>query len=389
MKILFVSEFFSPHRGGSELYAQELLRSLKLLHPDLQPDVLCYNTEDAPLEQEIEGIRVFRVKCFRLLKDQFYLPNPTHLLAVLRRLSQKNYKIVICQVRFFDPAWWSWIYARLIGARSVFIEHGTGYVEHPLWAVRLFSRVIDKTIASFSLRKYDRVVVISKATRKFVQEELGIKKTTLVYGGIDEPPPSSLRGPRRTFPKIKEPISSDTLVISFIGRLIWAKGPQFLLEAFHEFIESADSRAVLLFGGDGPLLRELESRSGELNLQDRVYFLGNLSRGEVARLLSSSDVFVNPSLNEGLPRTVIEAGAAGCFVIATDVGATREIIEDHRTGLLVPKGNPKSLVEALEWFDNHKKISKIMAIRLSEEVRRKFSWKVLGRDFWSKVLTSG
>ncbi len=398
MKILFITEFFAPHKGGSELYAQELLTALKRFHPDTVIEVLCYNTQKVSPVENINGIRVFRVPCFGVLKDQFYLPNPLKLISILKKLSRNNYDVVVSQVRFFDPAWWSWIYARLISARSVFIEHGSGFVEHPSRLVRFISRLIDRTVVPFSLHHYGKVVVISRASQKFVQQKLGVKETTLVYGGVDTSIFSAYGERSRThkrskaqriLPKTSKIIAQDALVITFVGRLIWAKGPQVLLKSFASFLHrNPSSKAVLVLGGEGPLMGELEDRVKKSRLEENVIFLGSLSKAEVAQLLSVTDVFVNPSFNEGLPRTVIEAGAAGRFVIATDVGATREIVEDRRTGLLVPRGNEEALSAALAWFASHRKEARNMAKLLAQKVSSTFSWEVVSREFWAKVLSS-
>ncbi|MDP1710567.1 MAG: glycosyltransferase family 4 protein [candidate division WWE3 bacterium] len=390
MKILFITEFFAPHKGGSELYAQELLTALKRSHPDTVIEILCYNTQKVSPVENINGIRVFRVPCFGVLKDQFYLPNPLKLISILKKLSRNNYDVVVSQVRFFDPAWWSWIYARLISARSVFIEHGSGFVEHPSRLVRFISRLIDRTVVPFSLRHYGKVVVISRASQKFVQQKLGVKETTLVYGGVDTSIFSARRSKaQRILPKTSKIIAKDALVVTFVGRLIWAKGPQVLLKSFASFLHrNPSSKAVLVLGGEGPLMGELKDRVKKSRLEENVIFLGSLSKAEVAQLLSVTDVFVNPSFNEGLPRTVIEAGAAGRFVIATDVGATREIVEDRRTGLLVPKASEEALSAALAWFASHRKEARNMARLLAQKTSSTFSWEVVSREFWAKVLSS-
>jgi len=80
-------------------------------------------------------------------------------------------------------------------------------------------------------------------------------------------------------------------------------------------------------------------------IQDRIIFAGGKAREDVLSLLSESDIFINPSYSEGLPISILEAGAVGLPVIATDVGGTKELIFPHQTGLLIPpqeSGRPEA-----------------------------------------------
>jgi glycosyltransferase involved in cell wall biosynthesis len=91
----------------------------------------------------------------------------------------------------------------------------------------------------------------------------------------------------------------------------------------------------------------LEEITRELGVADRVNFLGNLSERDVTRELSSSDLFVLPSLAEGVPVSLMEAMAIGVPVIATNIAGTSELVEDGRTGLLVRPSDAHVLAEAI------------------------------------------
>jgi glycosyltransferase involved in cell wall biosynthesis len=97
--------------------------------------------------------------------------------------------------------------------------------------------------------------------------------------------------------------------------------------------------------GDGPLRAELEALTADLNLTDRVRFLG--SRDDVAALLVAADVAVLSSRSEGLSLALLEAMAAGKPVVATRVGGNPEVLTDGETGRLVPPADPEALAAAL------------------------------------------
>lgn len=125
-----------------------------------------------------------------------------------------------------------------------------------------------------------------------------------------------------------------------LARLEKQKGIPYLLD-----VASRVPEASFAIAGDGPDRAALEMRARELGIADRVTFLGR--RSDVPELLAATDVFMLPSLYEGLPLTVLEAMAAGRPVIATAAGGTGEVVIDGETGLLVPPADPAALAAAL------------------------------------------
>jgi glycosyltransferase involved in cell wall biosynthesis len=134
-------------------------------------------------------------------------------------------------------------------------------------------------------------------------------------------------------------------VLAFAGRL----GPQKALAVALEAV-AAVRDVELVVAGDGPDREALERRAADLRLDDRVRFLGSVSRGQVLRLFRAADASVLTSAWENLPHTVVEALAVGCPVIATAVGGVPEVVRDGENGLLVPPGDPRALGEAIERF---------------------------------------
>lgn len=379
MKLLFITPFFYPHSGGAERYAEELFAHIITKYPDITVDILCYNTNNASSYEEYKRMRIYRVGAFDVVKQQFYLPNPFSLIPLLWRLSKHKYDLVGTQTRFFDATWWTWIYAKLIRAKSLFIGHGTGFVSHHLGYVRFFAKLIDLTIARIALRFYDYHVVISKSTQDFFEKVLGIKHTILIYGGLET----------ALFDRGDGERNEDAVVITYIGRLIEAKGIWVLYEAMKKVIADYPTNNIMFnIGGTGPLWAELADKIANDGLQDKVVMLGELTYPQVAETLKGTDVFVNPSFNEGLPRTVLEAAAAGCIVIATDVGSTREIIIDQQTGFLIPPHDVESLsTKLLEIIENTEQYAGL-ATSAQEHVREHFDWEVIIENLYDQVFTT-
>ena len=94
----------------------------------------------------------------------------------------------------------------------------------------------------------------------------------------------------------------------------------------------------------------------------------------VQAFLQIADGFVNPSHSEGLPRSVLEAAAAGLPIVASDVGGTREIIQDQKTGLLVPAHDFKALKKALKTLIENPALAQKLGQNAQNHIRDHFNW---------------
>lgn len=135
-------------------------------------------------------------------------------------------------------------------------------------------------------------------------------------------------------------IPPDAVVVGTVGRLTPIKGHRHLIEAAKLVITARPETRFLLVG-DGELLRELRSLAANLGIGDHVHFAG--WRPDVPEILSTVDIFVFPSLNEGMGKAVVEAMALGKPVIASRIGGIIDIVQDGENGLLVPPADAESL----------------------------------------------
>jgi glycosyltransferase involved in cell wall biosynthesis len=135
-------------------------------------------------------------------------------------------------------------------------------------------------------------------------------------------------------------VKSDQPLVLTVARLHPQKGLTYLLSA-----ATCVPGAMFLVAGDGPERGALEAESRRLGLAERVRFLGH--REDVPALLRSCDIFVLPSLFEGLPVAVLEAMGAGKPVVATAISGTDEAVVHGETGFLVAAGDPVGLAEAI------------------------------------------
>jgi glycosyltransferase involved in cell wall biosynthesis len=143
----------------------------------------------------------------------------------------------------------------------------------------------------------------------------------------------------------------DAPLLFTAGRLVRKKGFEYLVDALP--LIAREPKPVLAIAGTGDLAGELAERVRTMGLQPQVRFLGNLPHDEIAAWLAAADVALVPSVKDdagnvdGLPNSVLEALASGTAVVATTAGGIATVIEDGRTGLLVPERNAGALAEAV------------------------------------------
>lgn len=130
------------------------------------------------------------------------------------------------------------------------------------------------------------------------------------------------------------------------ARLSPEKGLEFLIHALKLLLNQGHGLRLRL-AGDGPKRKELEQLADELELSERVQFLGFLGEDEIIRELRDCDLFVLPSFVEGLPVSAMEAMAMGVPVIATNIAGTGELVENGRTGLLVRPSDSQALADSI------------------------------------------
>lgn len=164
-------------------------------------------------------------------------------------------------------------------------------------------------------------------------------------------------------------------VVGTVGRLAAVKDQGSLLRALAHIIQDDPPKRETLrciLVGDGPERAALQSLVNELALDDCVWMAGD--REDIPELLACMDVFVLPSLGEGISNTVLEAMATGLPVVATRVGGNPELVTEGDTGLLVPVGDAASLVRALHRLIDDPALCISMGNAGWQRVQRDFDW---------------
>lgn len=215
---------------------------------------------------------------------------------------------------------------------------------------------LDYKISAYINKRWgDRVIAVSDYDRKnLIKAGLPRNKITLIHNGIPE-----------TLEKRELPINIEGFIIGATARLTKSKGINYLIEAFsHIYNKYKDVNLVII--GDGEEKENLERLAKKLNVKDRVFFLGVLPNARF--YFRNFHIFVLPSIFEAFGIVLLEAISQKVPVIGTKVGGISEIIEDGKTGLLVPPRDSLALAQAIERLINNQELR----LFLGEEGYRKY-----------------
>ena len=249
--------------------------------------------------------------------------------------------------------------ARFLGIPVLHTKHGR--------AVSSFSRFPGLRRWIYNLA--GRIAVVSDETGESLIRKTGIdpRKVITVYNGIET---ESFSGGEGGSLREELGIGDSETVFGSLSRLSPEKDHRTLIKAFSS-LAAGHENCRLLIVGDGPLREELEEMVAGLELASRVTFAG--FREDTAASLAAMDVFLQPSLEEGLSLTILEAAAAGVPIITTPVGGTPEIIIDGAEGVMVEPGSSEQLASAMESFLREPDRFRKMAEAARRKVRDRFS----------------
>jgi glycosyltransferase involved in cell wall biosynthesis len=278
---------------------------------------------------------------------------------------------------------------RLVRARQYDIVHFHTARAHALspWLHGLKTKRVVTRRMDYPLRKgwttrqlyhhsVDMIVAISQGVRKALLDG-GLRKERirLIPSGIDTAYFASQLVAREQLRKDYD-IAPDLPVALSVGALVERKGHSILLTAARQ-LKTQGYEVRYLICGEGKLRSELEAQTRTAGLTQEVRFIG--FRSDVAELLAAADYFIHVPLHEGLGVAVLEALAAGLPTVASKVGGIPELIEDEKTGLLVPPHDATALATALVSLLRNKQFAKQLGRTGQTFVRSYFDISVMAR----------
>ena len=218
-------------------------------------------------------------------------------------------------------------------ASTLVVTRRMDYRPNRVFAPLLFNRAVDGVVA------ISEGVADSLATAGVDRQ-----RVTVIHSGVDcdrfRPPTAQERADARA----ARGISDGEILVSAVGALEQRKGQRYLIEAIGALAASIKVKCFIV--GQGSVHKVLQGEIAVIRSLERIKLLGRVD--DVRELLWASDIFAMPSLKEGLGVAALEAMASNLPVIASDVGGLREVVEDERTGIIVPPGNSKQIASAIQ-----------------------------------------
>ena len=227
-----------------------------------------------------------------------------------------------------------------------------------LWIEKVFSTITDRVVAltGGESRDYKELNVYAP------------EKISEIHSGVDIE--KFKRSPVGAVEKKRAlGLDQNGLVVGFIGWLLPIKGPMHLLKAMENVWRDRDD-VILVYIGKGDLDVDLRAEALKISANGRINFLG--WRNDIDEIMPVFDIFVLPSLNEGMGRVLVEAMAAGKPIVASNVGGIPDLVKHNHNGLLVPPGDEKALAAAIMQLINDPEKAKMMG-QCGRELCHQFS----------------
>jgi glycosyltransferase involved in cell wall biosynthesis len=348
--------------GGAEKVLIDIVRNLD---PARYESVVCCIQDRGELAAEIEKMQVPLVCLHRMQSKRFDF----RAVIALKSLIRKE-RIGLVHSHLYHANLYGRLAALLAGVPAIATVHNT-YTR-----TKLHRRLLNYGLSRASAR----VIAVSEEIRSDLLRYDGIdaRKVTLIPNGIDVRRLDTSIG--RDEARKRLGISDDAIVVGCVGRLEEQKGHRFLLEAVALLRRDGTfaPRLLIIVVGDGRLRKELEERAIALGVAPWTSFLG--MRQDIAEILKALDIYVMPSLWEGLSIAMLEAMAAALPLVVTDVGGVSQVAADCHCVVKVPPGDAPALREALRLLIEDPDRRSALAASARRRVLAKFSNEAMMRE---------
>ncbi len=330
-KINILHIYQNSRIGGVQ---QQLLSLLKAYNREVfNPFFCCFGPKEA-MGREIEGIGI-ELTALNRFRYHRILPG---IFVDLSRLMKKKH-IHIVRTHRYHPNVYGRVAAFLAGVPVIVASVHDNYRMDKRPKRRIVNHILSKIT--------DKIVAVSESIKKDIvrYDKIDPSKILVIPNGVD----TERFNPEGNFANIKEEflIKDNDIVIGFVGRIVPAKGLEYLIDTL-SYLKEEFKNLKLLIIGEGSLVDGLKEKSKENNVNDSVIFTGR--RRDIPDILSCIDIFVMPSIAEGLPNALLEAMAMGKPIVATEVGGIPEVIKNGSNGQLVPPRDPGALAMAIKEF---------------------------------------
>lgn len=370
MRILQVTPFYPPHIGGIEYHVEALSR--KLVEAGHEVVVYTSNVPRSKNHEVVEGVEVHRFNC-----PFAPLNNPIMPGLFLKLITSGKFEVIHAHGYLHLSS--NLVAISMVLTRRPFVLTSHGAILNYEGWKGVIEALYHRSIGKLTLKSARKLVALT-TTQAEILEKLGARNRdiTIIPNWVDlyETHPHT---DMERFRGIYE--LGNSQIVLFVGGLQPRKGVQYLIEAT---MYCKTRPTVLIIGDEGPgyvgSRANLEKQVLDLGLKEQVMFLGSFPREELAAAYKAADLFVLPSLAEGLPLVLLEAMSFGKCVIATKIPGNADVIKDGWNGVLVEPRNPRELAEKIDWLLADSALRERLGSQARKDVEQNYSPQaVLGK----------
>lgn len=378
MKVLFFNYEYPPLGGGAANATAYILKEYSKI-PDLYVDLVTSSIDsEYHLERIGENIFVHRIPIGKKGENLHY-QSQRELLVYLwrayffsRKLLGKN-KYGLSHSFFTVPCGlislilrWQYKMPYIISLRGSDVP---GYSDRFSLLYKFITPLV-----RIIWNKSSAVIANSRGLKELALKTDPGKKIGIIYNGIDI----------NQFIKSKvhkvENSNDKKFKILCVTRITPRKGVRYLIEAFKKLSEKHENISLEIIG-EGDDKNNLENLAKDFGIGSKVFFTGLVPHDELPPYFEKADVFVLPSLNEGMSNSMLEALASGLPLVATDTGGTRELVKEEKNGFIIKMKDSSDLAEKIEKLIGNNDLRK----KMGEESRKKaenMNWEKVAKDYF-------
>ncbi|MBI3420980.1 MAG: glycosyltransferase family 4 protein [Candidatus Sungbacteria bacterium] len=366
--IIVFSTAYDPFVGGAEIAVQEVIKRLSARFHFV---ILTARIRRGLPAKEVRRDCVILRLGFGMVLDKWLLPILC-LWPVMRASRRSGHRRMRCVFWGMDISQASVAAAcmKLLFPRQPFvvtIQYGES--EERLLKGRW--GLIERGLR-FMLHRADQVTAISNYLLQIGRDGGYRGPLTLVHNGVDLAKFQHRNASRKR----------DKLVVLTTSRLVSKNAVDVLIRAVH-LLKGEFPTLECRIAGDGPERQALELLTRQLEIANRVTFLGLVQHNEIPSLLHDADIFVRASRSEGMGNSFVEALAAGVPIIGTPVGGITDIIENRQTGLFAAVDDPKDLAAKIKRLFTDPMLARRIVQKGSAMVTERFSWERIAQQYES------
>lgn len=372
MNILIFTALYPPHIGGVERYAQNISYALNRLgHKVTVVTSALYKDPGITTEN---GILILRFPCLSIMNGRLPIIWKDRTFRKMeKKLKVNNYDFCMINTRFYPLSLYAAYYTFHMGIKNFVLDHGSAHLSFGNPVLDFLENIYEHSI-TWIIKKYCHSFYgVSRDSELFLQHFHILSKGVL-HNAIDVNEIEQIAG--NTYYDVRKiyQIPEDSVIISYIGRLVCRKGVLELNNAVSKLIDQYP-QLYLIYAGDG----ELESRLAK-EKSSHTILLGKLEHDKAIKLMKQSNIFCLPSETEGFSTTILEAGACKTFIITTATGGSKELIENEEYGMLIDNNNPftimKAIKKALDMGSNHRRNTEENCY---EKIKGNYSWEQVAK----------